>query len=469
DRPPDGGGEGDGMRRFWLAVVLLVATMAGAEPDGPRYYYLGPKIDHGGEIGKSWPTGAMAGVDLSGATNNIAFYWSDHPISATGSIYGGTDLARTMGAGAKAVWSASTEVDVPAGSWTLLDLLWGSLNGWENVSGLNPIVPTSEGFLELWMPGHSLVRKEKWQGEFSNSYNRVRRLVRQSIKRAYLRGLDELEILDSITPREFNQGYSDDNPEENKYIDAAKRLVENRGLTPAEAKQFIQDYIAKKYRQFLATQVAKLNLDWRDLVDAGVPMLGPVKPQTTYTDDFNRSNSDTLGLSWTEVSGDLDISSNQTIVGTSGNTYGRYDADLSSDDQTVIADVDTSTAYAGVTARCDTDADASSDFYMARPRDDTNRHEIYKRIAGKFTLLHSEAATLGASGNLELEVNGSSISYTFNSMLIETITDTAITGNLRCGVRVGVNVGTWLDNWSAEDILTGPAIPVLLTQYRRRF
>ncbi|MCA9414210.1 MAG: hypothetical protein KC944_23565, partial [Candidatus Omnitrophica bacterium] len=444
----------------WLAVVLLVATMAGATPDGPRFYYLGPKIDPGGDIDWAWPTGAMAGIDLSGATNNIAFYWSDHPISAPGSIYGGTDLARTMGAGAKAVWAASVECTIPPGAYTLLDMVWNTLNGWENTSGLNPIVPTSAGFKELWFPGHSIVRKEKWQGEFDDSYNRVRRLVRQSIKRAYLHGLDELQTLDGITLKELRDGVGD-NPDEQKYIDAARRLIQNQRLTPAEAKAKIQDYIAKKYRQFLATQVAKLNLDWRDLVDAGVPMLGPVKPSTTYTDDFNRAS---LGAGWTSVYRTWSISSNRIthaggVSGTQSASV-RYESDLSSDDHYSQVDYTTTTDPQGYTSALCRFSTGSSTYYEMLSREASSLRLIRKWVSGSATTLDQDTGGTAPPQTMYVSADGSTIIGKEDGSTIFTVTDTAISGNLRCGIGSHPNNPTTGDNFVCEDILvSSPSTP----------
>src|SRR5687768_5035121 len=53
----------------------------------------------------------------------------------------------------------------PAGA-TLLDLLWDQLTAGADpsgVSGPKPLMPTTQGNLEVWLGGHSLVRRERFR------------------------------------------------------------------------------------------------------------------------------------------------------------------------------------------------------------------------------------------------------------------------------------------------------------------
>lgn len=467
------------MKIFWpvLAFLLAFGSPATGTPDGPRWYYLGPHTTvKDTDLGtyKGLPVGTVGSVDLSSATKgDVVFISSDVPFSGSPEYVGGfTSLDTVLTAGQLAAWQSRTGAVVQGTGHTLLDVLWLSLTEWD--APFNSIMPTREGFLELHLGGHSLIRSRRFGGSSDTSYQNIRKIVRRNYRKVRQHAIGEFAVIDGITLKELQRGYSDDNPEENKYTQAARRLIQNQGLKPSEAKSKIRDYIIKTHRKYLATQVRKLGVDWRDLIPPDLPEESPITPTTTFSDDFNRSNNDVLGGSWNEINGDLDIISNRCEDESSVESYARYDSDLSSDDHYVQCYASTTATFSiGPVGRCSvpgTDTAANSSFYMWRW---SSAYQIYKRVSGSFTLINGSTSSPSPSNPelMYLDMNGSTITCKAGGTTIYTETDTGISGNLRCGIRDGSgnNTTAFVDDWECSDGITGISIPVLLNQYRRRF
>lgn len=186
-------------------------------------------------------------------------------------------------------------------------------------------------------------------------------------------------------------------------------------------------------------------------------------PETIITESWNCANSDSLNcdLTWTELEQDIDIVSNQartTLDVGDGKTSARADSDLSTDDHYAQAQVDTtisSSAEAGVITR--KDSSATLTWYMHDVVWGSNVARLFKRVSGTFTSLGNGSVTLSVGTPVVVrgEVDGSTVKVLVDGNEIHSNTDTAITGNLRTGLRgVQQNSGhyTRWDDFEAGDL-----------------
>jgi hypothetical protein len=172
---------------------------------------------------------------------------------------------------------------------------------------------------------------------------------------------------------------------------------------------------------------------------------------TTLVDNFDRADSGTLGtasggFSWT--ANGMVVSSNQAIG--SGGVVEQAQSDLATADHEVQAD-DIFGSNWGLTAR---HADASN-FYLLQTQ--SNAVELWKCVASNFTqLANTTGLTISSGDTIKLSVNGTGLTGYQNGVSRATATDSAISGNLRCGMRAGGS--NTYDNWQAADIAVAPAV-----------
>lgn len=440
-----------------------------------RNYYLAPHtLTHDAELGEDvWmlPNNTLGSVDLRGSNGGFAFVTTEVDIESVDNISFGTDLNAIMTTPQITTWENMVGINITGGPFTLLDLLWNTLTIWSDPTGVNnakPITPTHLRRMELHLGGHSLIRKRRWMGVDDPVYLNVRNLYREDYRKIRQHGLNEIDIVNGITLAELQQGFSNDDDRENKYIDAARRLISNRGFTPAEAKSFIIDYIKDQHRKYLGAMRDKLLVNYQDLIPDDLPQKTPIDPTTTYTDDFTRAS---LGAGWTSVYRTWSIVSGEIFDpgGSSGteNASARYESDLSSDDHYSQIDFtyeQNSFAYMGPTARFSSSA---STYYFAMIRSQGSLRQIQKVISGSATGLYSDAGGGGVPQTVKLQCNGSTISAYDDGVLISSLTDTSITGNLRCGLVGHPNVQSRGDNFVAEDLAASTNIPAIMDYYRR--
>ena len=184
---------------------------------------------------------------------------------------------------------------------------------------------------------------------------------------------------------------------------------------------------------------------------------------TTITESFNTADSDTLGpsLTWTEVSLDTDIVSNQAkFMNTTGTALVRADSDLSSDDHYAQCEIHTqSAASRGYGPICRKDSTATLTFYHARYLNTTDLLQLFKFSGGTGTQLGSSISITYAAGKVvKVYSDGSTIKAFYDGGELVSATDSAITGNLRTGMRHNTNIGTSIvDNFEAADLSAAPA------------
>ena len=202
-------------------------------------------------------------------------------------------------------------------------------------------------------------------------------------------------------------------------------------------------------------------------------------------DTFNRADANLDGstssdgqFTWSETQGTgWTIATNALwLPASSGICAARAQFDLASDDHYSQADVTglngILNAQVGPTCRHSTSAVT---YYLHRVivTGSLNEHALTKVIAGSFTDLGTDATDFAVGEILKCEADASSITaYRNGSVLIGPVTDTAITGNLRCGVWGNAEAGdaVTLDNFEAGDLAAaGLSIPVAMAQYRQRW
>lgn len=173
-----------------------------------------------------------------------------------------------------------------------------------------------------------------------------------------------------------------------------------------------------------------------------------LRPETTYTDDFNRTDATTLGGSYTEFlssSGRIAVVSNTAKFG-KGVTFGtgviessRFDSDVSSSDhETSITcstyDVGTDDGVFGVCARFSSSAETMYTFSLTA-RYTSCKHYLDKVVTGTRTNLATSTPGNAATDKVIKAVpDGSTIYGYYDGSVSLSMTDTAISSGTRGGV-----------------------------------
>lgn len=272
----------------------------------------------------------------------------------------------------------------------LVDLLWDHLTTGSDPtgdSGVRPLVPNAAGVLELYLPGHSLLKSEPFRwGPHAHT---------PKLRDAILAGCEALFV-----------------------------RVDD-GELPIEQVQRIVGGWLRKYRL--------PDAQWRAFVPSHrqLDFPGPRPPATTFTETWNGADGEGPGvdLTMTELVGDLDVLSNQ---GDPVNTCSvRAEHDLSSDDH--YGQVVVSGAAGGYMGACCRFSASAETFYWATFRVSSRR--TYKMVAGSLTILGNDATAPSVPATVKIETNGSTIRGLDDDVEFASDTDTAITGNTRGGVK----------------------------------
>lgn len=298
----------------------------------------------------------------------------------------------------------------------LVDLLWDHLTTGSDPtgdSGVKPLVPNAAGVLELYLPGHSLLKSEPFRwGPHAHT---------PKLRDAILAGCEALFVR----------------------VDG--------GELPIEQVQRIVGGWLRKYRLPEA--------QWRAFVPAHrqSDFPGPLRPATTYTETWNGADGEGPGidLTWTEVTGDLDVLSNQGDP--VGNTLCRAEHDLSSDDH--YAEVDIVGAIGGQSGPTCRHA-AAADTYYVISYYGTVKMRHYKVVTGAFTQLQqvNEVPTVTFTG--KVQADGSTQTSYVDDVEKTSQTDSAIIDNTRGGLRfVSPDAATRVDNFVCADLAAAVGNP----------
>ncbi len=280
-----------------------------------------------------------------------------------------------------------------------------------------PLMPNLKNNLELVLNGHSIVASKRLIPESSPEWLNVKAVLQEDYRK--IREQGKAGLHDEDLHRRFLQG-----------------LVEQYDVHP---NLFIPDDLPKET---------------------------PLPHNTVITESFNKADSTTLGpdLTWTELEGDMDIFSNTCRYASAldfGHITSRADTDLTSSDQytqIVFANALNGNASAqGCHAR--KDSSATLTYYHWQISDETaDRQRSWTRVAGTFTNIGNTNGSAAVNDVLRGEIEGSTFRLKKNGILIHQGTNTAITGNLRCGVGMHsnnlANTRPRSDNFEAGDLAT---------------
>lgn len=173
---------------------------------------------------------------------------------------------------------------------------------------------------------------------------------------------------------------------------------------------------------------------------------------TTFTDDFNRSNSSSLGASWVEVSGDWSIISNQLSSGSAGGTIIlRAAGAMATSDHSVQVTI-AATAAVSHGVWCRGNSNISQGYLF---RNDGSSWDLFSVVGGSFTVIGSYAAAAVAGDVAKLQVIGSAIKCFVNGTQRISVTDTAVTTGTSVGIRAESTSTLRFDDFTAADVTTG--------------
>lgn len=375
-------------------------------------YYLGPWVWKSSPVPAfNPPDGAIAGLDLAsipqqsiaGSNRGLGLFWTaSASLSSEYSLIGDGDCRELPATSQMQAAFRSLAGYRPQGA-KLVDLIRDCLMGGsdpEGNAGPLPLVPTAEGFIELWMPGHSRVHAERFVWGEGSHTSKLKQLIRRDFRNHWERDQDH-----------------------------ARRVM---------------DAWCEKYKA-----------DWQEFVpqDLLPHVLGRLPHQTTINENFNQADSTTLGpqLSWTEVRGDWMTESSKAGKSTGSTTdIARADSDLSSADhyaQVVLAGGSSGT-YHGPACRIDGSGAVTAYFTVC-----DGTMYLSKIVAGSQTNMTTTSQTFTNTDTYKVQANGTTIKSFVNGGEILSTTDSAISSNLRCGLTQFDPASTGdLDNFQAADL-----------------
>jgi hypothetical protein len=403
------------------------------------YYVIGPLIsvaEEGG--GRYWskPTQAVGMIDLAknsdydtdvSSDRNVAFLWSLTPFGGAYTSLNGTpgDLREIQSTGAmRSAWQSATGF-MPQGD-TLNDLLADHLTRGADPIGddaCKPLTPTIRGELEIHLTGHSRV----WIEKLSPNHRHWNKYVAQiQAELIGVRKQSKAGKLIDPTTRKVNGNYH------RKVADALMGKCRRMGC---------DDFEMIRPRGWSKNEK-------------------PLKHSTVISDNFNGTDSDTMGvqLTWTEVLGDWDILSNEAISNSGSlnqNQSARAESALSSADhysQVDLLTVTGSFARGGVAFRF---ASGANTFYAVLNREGQGAALIWKVVTGTLTELNSTATTVTLPDVFKGSASGSTITSYVNGSQVSQITDSSITGNLYTGLakrHTSVPCSATFDDFEAGDL-----------------
>jgi len=320
---------------------------------------------------------------------------------------------------------------------TVADALTWQLTDGSDPTGDTPcksLLPTHLGVCEIHAPWHSVLRQWKfgeWNPDGNRYHNRVRDLLRA----------DMAETI-ADCDRQRNE--------------LGKRIAELTKGKPDAAKQqqaarltAIRDALADHPAKVLGGLALKYRCDAADITRE----VGPKKPTTAISDNFNRANETLTDGPWTISNGTWTVESNQARNATGGNDYAAHTTELSSADMWSQA-TNSGGNYSGNATRVKTTA--TSHCYTSHT-DTVNRARLRRYSARTVTDISFDSGNyLGAV--FWLESSGSTHTVKIGGTQKMKSTDTTITTPSYAGIFA---YGSYADDFSAADLFAGSPLPLM--------
>ena len=402
-------------------------------------YYMGPwelRDDVDGPCFHA-PDGTVGLVDLRGDCTRAGFgFFATERELGSDYLVLGTQLDEPVKPELADRWASALSVDRLYGSTVLACLveLLGPRADPEGGVGAKPLLPNHLGVLELYLGGHSRVWHRRFQGVNDPCWPNIQAVLQADYRK----------------------------------VRAAALAARSQDTTV--------------HQRLLATWQRKYGIaDVGAFIPGGLPKELPLSPDTSAAESFKKADEPTLGpdLSWTEFTSTGAADSiqvkNNTFTSLKDGlwNFGRADFPASIDDLTAQVDVLTlvrpSSGAARVGANCRMSPEtASNQFdnygaYLVRGAgQSTDKLHLVKWVDGAFTLLVEDATlTFSLPDTVMVKAVGSTITGWFNGTQRAEVTDTAIAGNLQCGVfcfihTSGNNYESTGDNFLAEDLVPPP-------------
>ncbi|WP_406122953.1 hypothetical protein OHQ89_12395 [Streptomyces canus] len=173
---------------------------------------------------------------------------------------------------------------------------------------------------------------------------------------------------------------------------------------------------------------------------------------TTFTDDFNRADSTSLGANWVEVSGDWSIISNQLSSGSAGGTIilRATGAMATNDNSAQVKIAATAAVSHGVWCRGNS---TITQGYLWR--NDGTSWNLFSVVGGSFVSVGSFAGAAVAGDVAKIQAVGSTITGYVNGVARVTVTNTAVTTGTSVGLRAESVAVLRFDDFAAADVTSG--------------
>lgn len=378
------------------------------------------------------PPGAV-GIDLRSIPDHAApgfgLFWSASPFGQEYRSLGQGDIRDLRWkAGERAIFASALGRRTVQGDG-LLDGLWDVLTVSGDPTGddrCKPLMPTRRKHLDLVLSGHGRVRRANFDPGMAEAAP-----IRDALQRQY---------------RAYRQAARD-------------------GLMKDDVH----------HRRILDMWHEKYGLDEDYFIPDDLPRETRIKHETTIGDTFTDTNGTNIedhtatgpnsGFSWSTVgtATTFTVESNEINNSGSGVTLVRADSDLSGDDHYAEATFTTAGSVSrtmGPSARKDSSATATYYVCFMDEAGGGDNWETYKRVSGSFTSIGSDTSgSLAGTETLRIECDGSSIKRIVDSSEQNDATDTAISGNVRCGISTahGASTGLAMDDFEAADLGAGGA------------
>ncbi len=320
-----------------------------------------------------------------------------------------------------------SSLELPRGtlvSTTLRDIVMELMTQHAALDGsrVGPIMPTSRGDVELWLPGFG-VQRHRFD-----------------------------MILDPLVLQKERESY---------------RKVRQMALDGLLGKRdpdgkFIPDELF--HRRWLTTRMEKYRTkEWEAFVPDDLPKEEPEPHDTSQSDDFNRGDGG-LGANWTDEQGTMAITSNEARSQAASTHYARYTGtNLSSDDHYGEVEISThpTTAMSGAACRMKDETEMYRHGYRT-----SETNELAKI---PFSQLGSANPSVTLPSTYRVKADGTTITATYDggtepfSPVTDSDTDTLFNAGM---VAWGATTNSsFLDDFLAADLAVATVIPHIQYHY----